>query len=118
MTKRNTVRHSLMVCLVAFPLLIALSASVALAEELSAKPDRLYVCIDETKEVTLSGGNFSSQCSVRSADPEVAIATMNAMSKMIEVTGVSMGETTINVTDSDANSVEIKVKVFTIYMSS
>ncbi len=101
-----------------FSCLLSSYASIALAEPLSASPDYIYVRKGETKTVTISGGNFRSQCSVVSTDPSIATGKFNSMSKKVEITGVSAGEAKITFTDSDSNSVTIRVKVFSIYMSA
>jgi hypothetical protein len=106
------------VSLVLFSWVFIAQVGMALAESLIAKPDYIYVVIGESKTVNVSGGNFGGDSSIHSSDPSVAIAKMNAISKRVEITGVHEGHAIITVTDSDANSVDIRVKVFTVYMSS
>jgi uncharacterized protein YjdB len=92
--------------------------NVTSADPISVDPDYIYVCIGESKVVKLTGGNFTGQVQVTSSDPTVASGRLNAMSRELEVTGVDKGEVIITVTDADSNSTNVKVKVFTIYMSS
>jgi hypothetical protein len=101
-----------------FPCLFIAYASIALAEPLSANPGCVYVNKGETKTVTISGGNFRRQCGVVSSDPSIATAKFDRMSRRLEVTGVSAGETKIALADSDSNSVTIRIKVFSSYMSA
>jgi hypothetical protein len=100
-----------------FSCLFIAYVSLALAEPLNARPDYIYVHKDENKTVSITGGNFRSQCSVTSSDPSVATGKFNQMSKDLEITGVGVGEAKITLTDSDFQSVTIRVKVFSVYMS-
>lgn len=99
-------------------LIVTVCFSPALAESLTVEPDYIYVCIDETKGVTISSGSFDSKGTITSSDPEIATAKYNTMTKKIDVTGVSTGTTTITIKNVGGESATIKVKVFSIYMSS
>ena len=99
-------------------LMVTVCFSLALAEPLTVKPDYIYVCIDETKQVTISSGSFGSKGTVTSSDPGIATAKYNPMTKKIDVTGVSTGTTTITIKNVSGESAKIKVKVFSIYMSA
>ncbi len=99
-------------------LMVTVCFSLALAEPLIVKPDYIYVCVDETKGVTISSGSFDSKGTITSSDPEIATAKYNTMTKKIDVTGVSTGTISITIKNVSDESATIKVKVFSIYMSS
>ena len=117
--KLNSLRIGWAVAFMAsFSCLFIAYASIGLAEPLSANPGYVYVNKGETKTVTISGGNFRRQCGVVSSDPSIATAKFDRMSRKLEVTGVSAGETKIALTRSDSNSVTIRIKVFSTYISA
>jgi hypothetical protein len=101
-----------------FSYLFIAYVSIALAESLSANPGYVYVNKGETKALIISGGNFRRQCGVASNDPPIATAQFDRISKKLQVTGVSAGQTKIALTDSDSDSVTIRIRVFSIHMST